>query len=62
MKIFFQTILFFFFFLHVFLYFWLHWISVAAKTFSSCTEWGSVLVAVFGLLIVVASLVEEHKL
>ena len=60
MKIFFQTI-FFFFFLNLLLYFWLHWISIAAKTLVALSG-GSLFVAVFGLLIVVASLVEEHKL
>ena len=31
-------------------------------TFSSCGEWGLLFVAVHGLLIVVASLVVEHRL
>ena len=33
-----------------------------AWAFSSCGEWGSLFVAVRGLLIMVASLVEEHGL
>ena len=33
-----------------------------AQAFSSCGEWGLLLVAVHGLLIVVASLVAEHTL
>ena len=33
-----------------------------ARAFSSCAEWGSSLVEVHGLLIVVASLVAEHGL
>ena len=32
------------------------------RAFSSCGEWGLLLVAVRGLLIVVASLVAEHRL
>ena len=36
--------------------------SLLLPRLSLVAEWGSVLVAVFGLLIVVASLVEEHKL
>ena len=33
-----------------------------AQAFSSCGEWGLVLVAVCGLLLVVVSLVAEHRL
>ena len=33
-----------------------------AQAFSSCGEWGLLFVAVCGLLIVVASLVAEHRL
>ena len=33
-----------------------------AQAFSSCGEWGLLSVAVRGLLIVVASLVAEHRL
>ena len=34
----------------------------SARTFSSCGEWGLLLVVVSGLLIAVASLVAEHGL
>ena len=45
----------------LFVYFWLHWIFVAAhRLFSSCGEWELLFVAVHGLLIAVASLVAEH--
>ena len=44
----------FFLFLNKFIYFWLYWVFVAASGLS--------LVAVSGLLIVVASLVAEHGL
>ena len=40
-------------------FFWLHWVFVA---FSSCGEWGLLLVEVLGLLVAVASLVAEHGL
>ena len=33
-----------------------------ARAFSSCGKWGLLFVAVCGLLIVVASLVAEHRL
>ena len=46
----------------LFIYFWLHWVFVAARPFSSCGERGLLFVAVRGLLIVVASLVTEHRL
>ena len=42
-------------------YFWLLWVFVAARAFSSCGEWGLLFVAVCGL-IAVASLVVEHGL
>ena len=42
-----------------FVFFWLHWVFVA---FSSCGEWGLLLVEVLGLLVAVASLVAEHRL
>ena len=49
--------------IYVFIYFWLHWIFVAAHgLFSSCGERGLLFVAVCGLLIAVASLVAEHGL
>ena len=45
------------------MYFWLHWVFVAAHgLFSSCGEWGLLFVAACRLLIVVASLVAEHGL
>ena len=53
---------FFFFLINSFIYFWLHWLFVAAWAFSSCGEQGLLFVAVRGLLIAVASLVAEHGL
>ena len=54
--------LFFYFYFFV-IYFWLHWVFVAAcRLFSSCVEQGLLFVAVHGLLIAVASLVAEHRL
>ena len=50
---------FFLFFFFKFI-FWLRWVVVAARVFSSCGEWGVLFVAVRGLLIAVASLVVEH--
>ena len=44
------------------LFFWLHWVFVAARAFSSCGDRGLLLVVVRGLLIAVASLVAEHGL
>ena len=49
----------FFFFL---IYFWLCWVFIAVRAFSSCGKWGLLFHAVRGLLIVVASLVAEHGL
>ena len=50
-------------FLNKFIYFWLHWVFVAARRlFSSCGERGLLFVVVHGLLIAVASLVVEHGL
>ena len=50
-------------FIYLFIYLWLSWVFVAAHgLFSSCGEWGLLLVAVRGLLIAVASLVAEHRL
>ena len=37
-------------------------IRCCTQAFSGCGEWGLLLVAVFGLLIAVASLVAEHRL
>ena len=49
-------------YLFYFIYFWLHWVFVAARAFSSCGERGLLFVAVHGFLIAVASLVAEHGL
>ena len=48
--------------IYLFIYFWLHWVFVAACGLSSCGERGLLLVVVRGLLIAVASLVAEHGL
>ena len=56
---------FFFFFLmkaYLFIYFWLCWVFISVRAFSSCGEWGPVLIAVRGPLTVAAPLVAEHKL
>ena len=46
---------------YLFTYFWLQWVFVAARGLSLvAANWGYFLVAVCGLLIVVASLVAEH--
>ena len=45
-----------------FIYFWLHWVFVAVRAFSSCGEQGLLFIAVCGLLTAVASLVAEHGL
>ena len=48
------------FFKNLFIYFWLHWVFVAAcGLFSSCGERGLFFLAVRRLLIAVASLVEH---
>ena len=49
-------------YLFYFIYFWLHWVLVAAQAFSSCGELGLLFLVVHGLLIAVASLVVEHGL
>ena len=52
-------------FIYLFIYlfnFWLHWVFVAAKAFSSCGERGLLFMAVSGLFIAVASLVVVHRL
>ena len=49
-------------FVYLFINFWLRWVFVAARAFSSCGERGLLFVAVRGLLIQVASLVVEHGL
>ena len=48
--------------MYVCMYVWLCWVFIAAGAFSSCGEWGLPLVAILGLLLVVASLVAECKL
>ena len=54
--------LFFFKFIYfIYFYFCLHWVFVAVRRLS-CVERGLLFVAVRGLLIVVASLVAEHRL
>ena len=55
----------FFFLIYIYLFtylFWLCWVFVAARAFSSCSERGLLFVVVHGLLIAVASLVAEHGL
>ena len=57
---FFLIFLFFFKFILFIIYFWLCWVFAAAcGLFSGCGEWGLLFVAVCGLLIAVASLVEH---
>ena len=48
--------------MYFFTYIWLHWVFVAMQAFSSFGERDYFLVAVRGLLIVVASPVAEHGL
>ena len=56
------TLFFFFFKFYLFIYFWLHWVFIAARgPFSSCGERGPLFAAVHGLLIAMASLVAEHR-
>ena len=43
-------------------FFWLRWVFIAARAFSSCGERGLLFVAARGLLIAVASLVAEPEL
>ena len=53
--------LFFFFFKFLLsIYFWWHWVSIAAWDFSSCSEQELLFIVVLGLLIAVASLAAEH--
>ena len=42
-------------FIYLFIYFWLHWVFVAAWAFTSCSEQGLLFIVVRGLLIEVAS-------
>ena len=54
---------FFFKYIYLFIYFWLRWVFIAAHWLSLVAASGGLLfVAVRGLLIVVASLVAEHRL
>ena len=53
--------LFFFFLINLFI-FWLRWVFIAVRAFSTCGKQGLLFVAVHGLLIAVASLVAEHGL
>ena len=56
-------IIYLFIFINLFIYFWLHWVFVAARGLSLVAVSGRLLfVAVCGLLIAVASLVVEHGL
>ena len=48
--------------INLFIYFWLRWVFVVARGFSSCSERGLLFIAVRGLLIALASLVAEHWL
>ena len=58
-----STSFFFLIYIYLFIYlFWLCWVFVAARAFSSCSERGLLFVVVHGLLIAVASLVAEHGL
>ena len=50
------------FFFNKFIYFWLHWVFVAAHGLSLVAASGGYSVAVRGLLIAVASVVLEHWL
>ena len=45
-----------------FIYLWLHWVFVAALTFSGFDERGLLFSVVHGLLIAVPSLAAEHRL
>ena len=51
-----------FFFLNLFLYFWLHWVFIAALRLPSCGAWWLLFIVVCGLLTAVASLAAEHGL
>ena len=54
----------YFFFLILFIYLFLAALGLrfCARAFSSCGKWGPLFIAVHGPLIIVASLVAEHKL
>ena len=44
------------------MYFWLCWVFITVKAFTSCSEWGYCLYAACGLLITVLSPGAEHGL
>ena len=46
----------------LFIYFWLRWVFIAVRAFSSYSKWGPLFIVVRGLLIAAASLVAEHRL
>ena len=46
----------------LFVYFWLCWVFVAVRAFSSCRSWTLLFIVVPRLLIAVASPVVEHRL
>ena len=47
--------------IYLFIYFWLCWIFIAAHGLSLCNEWGLLFIVLHGLLIMVTSLVGEHR-
>ena len=51
-----------FFLINLFIYFWLSWVFIAERAFSSCGERGLLFIVLCGLLVAVASLVAEHGL
>ena len=51
-----------FFLINLFIYFWLHWVLVAAHGLSRCSERGLLFIAAHGFLVAVASLATEHGL
>ena len=57
-----QSFFFFFFYKFIYLFMAVLGLHCFTRAFSSCGEWGLPFVAVHGLLIAVASLVEEHGL
>ena len=49
-------------FIYLFIYFWLCWVFISVRAFSSCGKRGPLFIAVRGPLTIVASLVAEHRL
>ena len=49
-------------FIFIYLFFWLHWVVIATRAFSSCCGWGLLSRAVHRLLTAAASFVVEHGL